>query len=131
MRPPPCLYNALTHCQYVTPALKPSLTINNQQTQVIIDPYAKGILSRRRYGELGPAHLDYKSDEVLGLAPTWPQAAAFLPKPGEDDFDWEGDTPLELPMEDLVIYEMHVRGECSSSWLLRCTEFAGMCNIDV
>jgi hypothetical protein len=69
---------------------------------------------------------------VLGLAPTWPQAAAFLPKPGEDDFDWEGDTPLELPMEDLVIYEMHVRGEfvdkkmnarvCSSSFrrIVRC-----------
>jgi pullulanase/glycogen debranching enzyme len=90
------------------------------QTQVIIDPYAKGILSRRRYGELGPAHLDYKSDEVLGLAPTWPQAAAFLPKPGEDDFDWEGDTPLELPMEDLVIYEMHVRGECGVLLCVQC-----------
>lgn len=81
------------------------------QTQVIIDPYAKAILSRRRYGELGPAHLDYKDPDVLGLAPTWPQAAAFLPKPGDDGFDWEGDRPLELPTEDLVIYEMHVRGE--------------------
>jgi pullulanase/glycogen debranching enzyme len=79
-----------------------------------MDPYAKGILSRRRYGELGPAHLDYKSEEVLGLAPTWPQAAAFLPKPDEEEFDWEGDTPLELPIEDLVIYEMHVRGKSSS-----------------
>ena len=27
-----------------------------------------------------------------------------------DDFDWEGDRPLEIPLEDLVIYEMHVRG---------------------
>jgi isoamylase len=27
-----------------------------------------------------------------------------------EDFDWEGDRPLELPIEDLVIYEMHVRG---------------------
>lgn len=50
------------------------------QTQVIIDPYAKAVLSRRRYGELG-APLDYEKDEVLGLAATWPQAAAFLPKP--------------------------------------------------
>jgi hypothetical protein len=47
---------------------------------VIIDPYARSILSRRRYGELG-AQLDYESDDVLGLAATWPQAAAFLPKP--------------------------------------------------
>jgi len=50
------------------------------QTSVIIDPYAKAVLSRRRYGELG-AQLDYEKDEVLGLAATWPQAAAFLPKP--------------------------------------------------
>lgn len=50
------------------------------QTQVIIDPYARAVLSRRRYGELG-AQLDYERDDVLGLAATWPQAAAFLPKP--------------------------------------------------
>jgi glycogen operon protein len=31
----------------------------------------------------------------------------------DDEFDWEGDKPLETPMEDLVIYEMHVRGECA------------------
>lgn len=29
----------------------------------------------------------------------------------DGEFDWEGDRPLETPMEDLVIYEMHVRGE--------------------
>lgn len=27
-----------------------------------------------------------------------------------EPFDWEGDRPLGRPMEDLVIYEMHVRG---------------------
>jgi hypothetical protein len=52
-----------------------------------------------RYGEGG----------VLGLARTWPQAACALPSRGTD-FDWEGDQPLNLPLEDLVIYEMHVRG---------------------
>lgn len=31
--------------------------------------------------------------------------------PQDEEFDWEGDRPLETPMEDLVIYEMHVRGE--------------------
>ena len=52
--------------------------------------------------------LDY-SEDVLGLATTWPQAAASLPQPAST-FDWEGDKPLCLPMEELVIYEMHVRG---------------------
>jgi isoamylase len=27
-----------------------------------------------------------------------------------DDFDWQADCPLETPIEDLIIYEMHVRG---------------------
>ncbi|MBV8834301.1 MAG: glycogen debranching enzyme, partial [Acidobacteriaceae bacterium] len=27
-----------------------------------------------------------------------------------DDFDWEADHPLETPIQDLVVYEMHVRG---------------------
>ena len=26
-----------------------------------------------------------------------------------DDFDWEDDRPLEIPIADLVVYEMHVR----------------------
>ena len=46
---------------------------------------------------------------MLGVARTWPQAAGALPSP-ISAFDWQGDQPLELPMEDLVIYEMHVRG---------------------
>ena len=55
--------------------------------------------------------LPYGSPGVLGLAATWPQAAGALPDPaGSPGFDWEGDRPLGLPMEDLVIYEMHVRG---------------------
>jgi hypothetical protein len=33
----------------------------------------------------------------------------------DEEFDWEGDRPLETPMEDLVIYEMHVRGEKHST----------------
>ena len=53
--------------------------------------------------------LDYNCEDVLGLANTWPQGACRLPGPSSN-FDWEGDEPLTLPMEDLVIYEMHVRG---------------------
>ena len=28
----------------------------------------------------------------------------------ENDFDWEGDRPLQIPLQDTIIYEMHVRG---------------------
>ena len=47
---------------------------------------------------------------MLGVARTWPQAAGALPHPDVASYDWEGDTPLNLPAADLVIYEMHVRG---------------------
>lgn len=79
-------------------------------TEVVLDPYAKAVLSRRRYGALGPKELDYTDPDVLGLAPTWPQMASWLPRPGGDGFDWRGDAPPGLAMEDLVVYEMHVRG---------------------
>lgn len=77
--------------------------------RVVLDPYAKVIMNgRRQFGEMGP-ELAYDTPGVLGHAATWPQAAAALPQPA-DGFDWEGDRPLGLPLEDLVIYEMHVRG---------------------
>lgn len=63
------------------------------KTKILLDPYAKAISGRNVWG-----------------AP---------PKPGRefvhrgkiicDDFDWEGDKPLEIPMQDLVIYEANVR----------------------
>lgn len=56
--------------------------------------------------------LPYGSDGVLGLARTWPQGACSLPQAASthSSFDWEGDRPLNLPMQDLIVYEMHVRG---------------------
>src|SRR5205085_9496561 len=31
------------------------------------------------------------------------------------DYDWQGDEPLKRPMEETIIYEMHVRGFTRSS----------------
>jgi len=33
-----------------------------------------------------------------------------------DDFDWEDDRPLEIPPEDQIIYEMHVRSFTILLW---------------
>lgn len=72
-------------------------------TAVVLDPYAKSIYNgRRTFGSVNDAgNSQYEM--------TWPQAVALVPS-AKDAFDWEGDTPLELPIEDLVIYEAHVRG---------------------
>ncbi|KAI3435670.1 hypothetical protein D9Q98_001728 [Chlorella vulgaris] len=95
--------------------------------RVVLDPYSQVIVNgRQRWGEMGP-DLAYKTPGVLGYAATWPQAAAALPQPGAQ-FDWEGDRPLGLAMEDLVIYEMHVRGftQHSSSGVTAPGTFQGV-----
>lgn len=61
---------------------------------ILMDPYAKAIGGRDVWGEMP------KQDEI------YPHRARLV----RNDFDWETDGPLEIPIEDLVIYEMHVRG---------------------
>lgn len=64
---------------------------------VVLDPYAKAVLSRGDYG-------------VTGLGgDCWPQMAGMLPCL-QNEFDWEGDLPLQFPKRDLIIYELHIRG---------------------
>jgi len=63
-------------------------------TQVLLDPYARGIGGR----------------DVWGEPPDWNDGYQHRARIVFDDFDWEGDRPLEVPLEDLVIYETHVRG---------------------
>lgn len=63
-------------------------------TKVLLDPYAKAIGGR----------------DVWGTPPNWDDIYQHRGQIIYDDFDWEGDRPLEIPIEDLVIYEMHVRG---------------------
>nr|AAZ81835.1 isoamylase isoform 1 [Pisum sativum] len=66
-------------------------------SRVLLDPYAKAVISRGEYGAVG---LDGNC---------WPQMAGMVPFDPEE-FDWEGDLPLKYPQKDLIIYEMHVRG---------------------
>ena len=75
---------------------------------VVLDPYAKSVYNgRRKFGELNESGTSQYEK-------TWPQAVALVPS-ASDAFDWEGDQPLELPIEDLVIYEAHVRGFTASA----------------
>ncbi len=63
-------------------------------TKILTDPYAKVIGGR----------------DVWGKQPDWDDIYQHRARLVYDDFDWESDRPLETPMEDLVVYEMHVRG---------------------
>lgn len=62
--------------------------------KILLDPYARAIGGR----------------EVWGRPPNpydiFPHRSQLL----LDDFDWVEDRPLETPLEELIIYELHVRG---------------------
>ncbi|WP_306210621.1 glycogen debranching protein GlgX [Actinoplanes sp. RD1] len=63
-------------------------------TRILADPYARAMSGR----------------DVWGTQPDWDDPYQYRSKLAFDDFDWDDDRPLRIPNEDLVIYEMHVRG---------------------
>lgn len=62
--------------------------------RILLDPLAKIIHGREQWG------VEPNYDDIF------PHRGALL----YDDFEWGDDRPLNIPTEDLIIYEMHVRG---------------------
>jgi len=58
---------------------------------LLLDPYARGVISHHQWGQTVQYH-------PLGKIPEY------------DLFDWEGDKHPDIAMKDLIIYEMHTRG---------------------
>lgn len=78
--------------------------------KLLIDPYAKAIAGKLQW-----------HDALFGYEPGHPRSdlsfsktdsAPYVPKCVviDDNFDWEGDTPLRIPYHKTVIYEAHVKG---------------------
>ena len=63
------------------------------KTKILLDPYAKLIVGR----------------DVWGKQPNLDNIYQYRARVVFDDFDWENDLPLETPVNDLIVYEMHVR----------------------
>jgi isoamylase len=62
---------------------------------VLLDPYAKAVGGRNVWGKrFDPGNTLQHRAQILAT----------------ETFDWKDDRPLNTPIEDLVIYEMHVRG---------------------
>ena len=62
------------------------------KNKIILDPYARAVTGQRVWGEKLLPGTNYKARVV------------------KDDFDWGNCTQPLTPMEDIIIYEMHVRG---------------------
>ena len=71
----------------------PARGLRFDRNRIVLDPYAKLISGRTEWGR----------------EPRWDRAAQFRGRIIPEDFNWEGDKPLETPLRDLVIYEAHVR----------------------
>ena len=74
----------------------------------IFDPYAKAFSKGSVFLSYNNLHargfVDNAGGEVLDLS-NFPKCVVV-----KDDFDWEGDRPLNYPLEKTVIYETHVKG---------------------
>lgn len=81
-------------------------------SQILLDPLARAVSGR----------------EVWGAPPDHTHPAPYRARIVPQDFDWEGDKPLGLLIEDLVIYELHVRGftRSPSSHVKHPGTFAGL-----
>ncbi len=89
---------------------EPEKGIIFDKTKILLDPYAKAVTGQRIWGEKQGA-MDHYHARVV-----------------RDDFDWGDSTQLLTPMEDTIIYEMHVRGftQDSSSGVKYNGTFAGI-----
>ena len=60
--------------------------------QVLLDPYARVLSNGGAWAQYAPGQRPYRNSVIV-----------------ENHFDWEHDQPLNIPLVDSVIYEMHVR----------------------
>ncbi|HEY9762588.1 MAG TPA: glycogen debranching protein GlgX [Trichocoleus sp.] len=81
--------------------------------KLLIDPYAKAIAGDVVHGrEIFGYPLDAPTIGEADLLFSGRNDAACIPKCVVIDpsFDWEGDTPLDIPWHKSIIYEVHVKG---------------------
>ncbi|KPJ99024.1 MAG: glycogen debranching protein [Desulfobacterales bacterium SG8_35] len=61
---------------------------------LLLDPYARALAGAEKWNVRGKKQAGFtRRCHII-----------------ENHFDWEGDRPLQIPLQDSIIYEMHVRG---------------------
>ncbi|MEN8136268.1 MAG: glycogen debranching protein GlgX [Thermodesulfobacteriota bacterium] len=68
--------------------------------ELLLDPYAKALTGGTNWGE------GYVRQGAESPADAFHRRCCLV----DGEFDWEGDRPLNIPLQDSIIYEMHVRG---------------------
>jgi isoamylase len=92
-------------------AFNPAYGLRFNENKLLIDPYAKALTGKFKN----------KDNLLLGYDPASPAKdlsqdkrdnTSIVPKSivVDDDFDWKGDAPPDIPFPELIIYEVHVKG---------------------
>jgi glycogen operon protein len=77
----------------------PSRGLRFDPTKVLLDPYARAVAYGRHWCRAAAMAPGDNAAQALKAA---------VPQP--NGYDWEGDQPLQRPMGETVIYELHVKG---------------------
>jgi isoamylase len=84
----------------ITYAYKITQSETSNSTHLVLDPYAKSISSSHKWNSTHEKKAYHPLGEIIE----------------ENTFDWENIPSPQIPLNDLIIYEMHVRGfTCDSS----------------
>jgi isoamylase len=67
---------------------------------LLLDPYAKALTGGSQWG------VHYCRDGLCSPLSSFQRRCCIV----GNEFDWEGDRPLNIPLEKSIIYELHVRG---------------------
>lgn len=91
---------------------KPKKGLRFDRSKVVLDPYAKSVSGRTVWKGESP-----RTDGFV-----------FRGQVIYEDYDWQSDRPPAIPVQDLVIYEMHIRSFTahSSSGVRHPGTFAGL-----
>ena len=89
----------------------PSRGMRFNEHKVLIDPYGKALTGKFiNTDNLLLAYDTNSSDRDLSLDTR--DNTSIVPKSIviDDGFDWQGDSPSHIPLEELIIYEVHLKG---------------------
>lgn len=77
----------------------PERGLRFDSTKVLLDPYGRGVVVPKNYDREAARREGDNAATAMKSVVVDPQG-----------YDWQGDTPLQLPSARTIIYEMHVRG---------------------
>lgn len=93
------------------------------KNKYLFDPYAKAFTYGSVFKAYNKLHkkgfAQNAGGEIFDLS-DFPKCVVI-----DDDFDWEGDRPLNYPLEKSVIYETHIKGFTASKTSGLAEQFAG------